>query len=700
MSNFSESALKLDPANGLRLIDWFTPGNWSALDLADHDLSGSGPLLLPGTNLLAGGGKAGVLYVLDTDKLGGFDASDSQIVQKEQISVGAIRGGPVYWQRSAANGGPLLYNWGQKDGVKAYAFNGTALAVNPSTQRSGNQIFPGAILALSANGEQHGSGVLWATIAASGDAAENPPVPGELHAFDAEDVSHELWSSAINATRDGYGNLAKYVPPLIANGRVYMATWSNQVAVYGLLSAFKLSATSLSFGAQTTTAASAPMSLTVTNTGVVSLPIASIALSTTGQSPFSQTSNCGTSVAVGAGCTISVVFDPASSGSASATLSINTSGGAGTQTVSLSGTGVVPSYAVSPTSLTFGSQPMNVASAPMSIKVTNTGSVALPIASVALSTASASPFSQTNNCGASVGIGAGCTISVVFDPISAGPATVTLSVKAGGTTSAIDLSGSGSYTVGLKASASSVSAGVPVTLTWSSTPGATCTASGGNSGDNWSGNVNASGSESVTEASSGNYNYALNCVAQGVSATASISVAVTLPTVTMSAAPASVSVGQSVALNWASQNAATSVASGGQPGDGWAKAASTTGTETVTPSAAGTITYTMTCSSGPDSTQASAQVLASAPVVTTTAPASRGGGGGAFDEMSLLALLTMIGLRRRRKLRARATCCTPGRGDLNRPPMPLGCGVSRAICSRSRRTMWSDSPRSQETYLS
>jgi hypothetical protein len=71
----------------------------------------------------------------------------------------------------------------------------------------------------------------------------------------------------------------------------------------------------------------------------VALPITSITLSTTGSQPFSQTNNCGTSVAVGANCTINVVFNPASVGPAAATLSVNAGNGAGTQTVALSGTG-------------------------------------------------------------------------------------------------------------------------------------------------------------------------------------------------------------------------------------------------------------------------------------------------------------------------------------------------------------------------
>jgi len=108
VNNFSESALKLNPANGLALVDWFTPKNWSAMDTGDLDLTSSGPMLIPGTSLLAGGGKTGILYVLNTANLGKYNASDSGVVQKVTISAAEIQGGPVYWNRSAANGGPLL----------------------------------------------------------------------------------------------------------------------------------------------------------------------------------------------------------------------------------------------------------------------------------------------------------------------------------------------------------------------------------------------------------------------------------------------------------------------------------------------------------------------------------------------------------------------------------------------------------------
>jgi hypothetical protein len=100
-----------------------------------------------------------------------------------------------------------------------------------------------------------------------------------------------------------------------------------------------VSPTSLAFGSEPTNVASAAQSVTVTNTGNAALPITSITLSGTNPYQFSQSNTCGSSVAVGSHCTISVVFNPALMGSLTATLNVNAGGGAGTQSVALSGTG-------------------------------------------------------------------------------------------------------------------------------------------------------------------------------------------------------------------------------------------------------------------------------------------------------------------------------------------------------------------------
>ena len=438
VTNFSESVLKLDPSNGLSLVDWFTVGKWQYLDNHDLDLSSSGPLLIPGTVLLTGGGKTGDLYVLDTGNLGHWKFNDSQVIQKENITAGGeIHGGPVYWGGSTATGGPLIYNWGAGDVLKAYAFNGSTFATSPSAAGAYTAIIPGGFLTLSANGNVRGSGVLWATTAAN--AGANPPVPAELHAFDAENITRELWNSATDALRDNGGSVSP-VPPLAANGKIYTATLSDQVAVYGLLP-YTTSPTSLAFGNQYVDEASAALLVTVKNVSTAAVPIKSIALTGTNYGQFSRTTTCGTSVAVGASCTISIMFKPTATGAMSAILNVNAGGADGTQPVALTGTGVAAPYTTLPTSLAFGSVPHGTSSVAQSVTVTNTGTAAVPITSITITGPNRTQFVKTKTCGASLAAGKHCTISVTYTPTTTGAMTATLNVNAGG--------GDGTQTVAL-----------------------------------------------------------------------------------------------------------------------------------------------------------------------------------------------------------------------------------------------------------
>lgn len=233
VNNFSESVLKLDPAQGLKVVDYFTPANYQSLDASDQDMTSSGPTLVPGSNLILGGGKAGTMYLLNTQNLGQLHAGDTGAVQGSAISAGEIRGGPVFWARGTAAGGPLFYNWGAGDALKAFTFTGQGYVTTPAATFSGAPLlYPGGELALSANGSSNG--ILWAIINSGGDADHRVP-PGELHAFDASNVSRELWKSTANAVRDDFGLMAKWVPPVVTNGKVYVATSSNQVVVYGVL---------------------------------------------------------------------------------------------------------------------------------------------------------------------------------------------------------------------------------------------------------------------------------------------------------------------------------------------------------------------------------------------------------------------------------------------------------------------------------
>jgi outer membrane protein assembly factor BamB len=229
-TNFGESFLKL--SNTLGLQDWHTPTDYANLNSGDLDLTASGPLLIPGTGLVIGGGKDGVLHLIKTGDMGHL--GDAGAVQNWQATSSHIHS-MNYW-----NGN--LYLWGQSDYLRVYAFNGTTFNTTPKYKLSIQAIdHPGGSLSLSANGNSNG--ILWAatnTAAGDGSGAWHTTVPGILYAYDAGDMNL-LWTSQQNAARDSCNYYAKFTAPTITNGKVYLASFgyaqtaSGQLCVYGEL---------------------------------------------------------------------------------------------------------------------------------------------------------------------------------------------------------------------------------------------------------------------------------------------------------------------------------------------------------------------------------------------------------------------------------------------------------------------------------
>jgi hypothetical protein len=189
-----------------------------------------------------------------------------------------------------------------------------------------------------------------------------------------------------------------------------------------------LSPTSLAFGNQPVGTPSTAQTVTLSNTGSAALSITSVALTGTNAGDFAQTNTCGSSVAAGGNCAITVTFTPAATGSRTASVSITDNASGSPQTASLSGTGTAAVVSLSPTSLAFGTQPVDVSSATQTVTLSNTGNAALSITSLALAGANASDFAQTNTCGSSLAAGTNCTIAVWFTPSVSGTEAASLSM--------------------------------------------------------------------------------------------------------------------------------------------------------------------------------------------------------------------------------------------------------------------------------
>jgi hypothetical protein len=216
---------KISSSAPLTLLDYFTPLNTVSESNADTDFGSGGPLLLPdvvdsnGTtrHLAVGSGKDSIIYVVDRDNMGKFNASQDNIYQ--QIT-GQISGG--VWSKPSYFNGTVYYG-SVGDSIKAFPISGGKLATSPSSHSTHTFGYPGATPAISANGSSNG--IVW--------VVENGGT-GVLHAYDATNLATELYNSnqAANSRDQFSGN--KFITPMIANGKVYVGT-QNSVAAFGLL---------------------------------------------------------------------------------------------------------------------------------------------------------------------------------------------------------------------------------------------------------------------------------------------------------------------------------------------------------------------------------------------------------------------------------------------------------------------------------
>jgi hypothetical protein len=236
-NDYGDSFLQVSPS--LQVQQYFTPSNQQVLNANDKDFGAGGAAVLgdlpagsPISPIAITGGKDGVLYVMNRDQLGGF--SDANVWQKVQVggtqptarppgifAIGALWNNALY---IAGTGGPL-------EQYQLDTLTGKFSLFSWSTSPTAGYPFPGSNPSISSAGSL--SGVVWmldnATYCTSTTAACGPAV---LHAYDASDVKHELWNSAMVAA-DNAGNAVKFAVPTVANGRVYVGTRGNNTG--GLL---------------------------------------------------------------------------------------------------------------------------------------------------------------------------------------------------------------------------------------------------------------------------------------------------------------------------------------------------------------------------------------------------------------------------------------------------------------------------------
>jgi hypothetical protein len=223
--DYGDSGLKLQPSgSSFTVLDYFTPFDQQTLDDLDLDLGSGGVVLLPDqpsspNHLLLANNKEGKLYLINRDNMGKFhDGDDSQILQTLRFA-GGIFSTPAAWQDK-------VYVSAVGDSLKCYRLtSGTLTLASDTGQLLG---YPGSTPVISANGSSNA--IVW-TVQVDHQLTD----AGVLHAYDANDLSRELYNSMQAGDRDAAGASVKFIVPTVANGKVYVGG-GDQLTVYGLLS--------------------------------------------------------------------------------------------------------------------------------------------------------------------------------------------------------------------------------------------------------------------------------------------------------------------------------------------------------------------------------------------------------------------------------------------------------------------------------
>jgi hypothetical protein len=256
---WSDSILKFNAQ--LQMEDYFTPNDYQYMDCNDADLAAGGLLLIPGTSQLLAGGKTGKLYMVSTANLGQEQANDAGATQtlwfeaalsapysssctdETGVNTTDINSYEIFGTAAYFNGSVYLgvtpTTTSAPAGVGRFAYSGTLAPVDyttPSIQKNTRGTTP----FVSANGATNG--ILW--MIDTGQPLQSPETStnATLRAYDATDLSNELYNSGVNAGDvPGYG--IKFSSPIVANGKVYLSTGHDPVTatnpqgeldVYGL----------------------------------------------------------------------------------------------------------------------------------------------------------------------------------------------------------------------------------------------------------------------------------------------------------------------------------------------------------------------------------------------------------------------------------------------------------------------------------
>jgi hypothetical protein len=244
-SPWANAAVEL--AADLSMVSVFRPYNAGSLDLLDLDLSCSGAMLVPETKFVLGGGKEGRLYVMNQGNLGTASKTANDVVSEDFIVTPApecvletgdaqsnLHGAPVYWK--SVSGAANLYLMGEGDFLHKLEIDRKIgkISIRARSKERAACGMPGGFLSVSSNGDKPRTAIVWANVPAGDSAAAI--VPATFYAYDAETLE-TLYRDDSRSLPGSADQFAKFVPPTVANGRVYQAAFAPAARESGSLNA-------------------------------------------------------------------------------------------------------------------------------------------------------------------------------------------------------------------------------------------------------------------------------------------------------------------------------------------------------------------------------------------------------------------------------------------------------------------------------
>jgi uncharacterized repeat protein (TIGR03806 family) len=232
-NNYAMSLIKFATTNGLKMVDFFAPSDAVNLSSGDEDLGSGAPIILPDSagsaahpHLVVGGGKTSPIYLVDRDNMGRWNGATDQVVQEFNGSYGGDRDTtPAFFDNR-------LYIFDSNGRIGAYTIANALFNTTPVETPDGYDNKGGATVCISANGISNA--IAWALY---NSGADSPTTPCILRAYNAANITQELYASDQIASRDSAGDAVKFTAPTIANGKVYVGA-QYSLTVYGLAETF------------------------------------------------------------------------------------------------------------------------------------------------------------------------------------------------------------------------------------------------------------------------------------------------------------------------------------------------------------------------------------------------------------------------------------------------------------------------------